>query len=212
MTEPVNEPVTGPVQIVAIVLAGGASRRFGSDNKLLTDVGGRPLVVRVIEAVEAGGIERIVVVTGHQPDRIAEVVARRGRRITYNERHARGMGTSVAAGVKALDDDVDGVLIVPGDMPAVDGALVQILCERFVQEGCNSIVHPVLDGGRQGNPVVWPRRLFVDLRKLSGEPGAKRLIVREGAAVVQVPIAGDKAAVDIDTAEDLARYTADPEV
>jgi molybdenum cofactor cytidylyltransferase len=188
--------------IAAIVLAAGSSRRFGADNKLLAGIDGRPLVLRVIEAIEAGGV------TGHEPDQVAAATAARGRRITYNERHARGIGTSIAAGIKALDDDVDGVLIAQGDMPAVDAALIATLCDCFADAGGDSIVYPVAADGRQGNPVIWPRRLFADLRKLTGDKGGKRLIEANGAAVVRVAIAGEAAAIDIDTPAELDAYLA----
>ena len=192
--------------VAAIILAAGSSRRFGDGNKLLAEINGAPMVVHVINAIEGGGIERLVVVTGHQPDRIAAATARRGRRITYNERHGKGMGTSIAAGVKALDDDIDGVLIAQGDMPALDAELVASLLHAFAEAGGNRIVHPTLADGRQGNPVIWPRRLFADLRKLSGDKGAKRLIVAEGDAVVRVATPGIAAEIDIDTAAELAAY------
>ena len=194
--------------IAGIILAAGSSTRFGADNKLLATIDGRPLVTRVIEALEAGGIARLVVVTGHEPDLVAAATAGPGRRITYNERHARGMGTSVAAGIKALDDDVAVALIAQGDMPAVDATLIANLCRHFGDAGCDRIVHPVLADGRQGNPVIWPPRLFAELRKLGSDKGAKALIEAEGDRVVRVPVAGDGAGTDIDTREDLFAYVA----
>ena len=194
--------------IAAIILAAGSSTRFGAGNKLLAEIDGTPLVVRVIEAIEAGGIGRMVIVTGHEADRIAAATAGEGRRIIYNERHATGMGTSVAAGIKSLDDDIVGALVAQGDMPEVNAELVATLCRQFADAGCDRIVHPVLADGRQGNPVIWPRRLFAELVKLSGDKGAKQLIAAGGEAVVRVPVAGTSAAIDIDTPEELAAYEA----
>jgi molybdenum cofactor cytidylyltransferase len=194
--------------IAAIVLAGGSSKRFGADNKLLAEIDGRPLVARILAAIEEGGIARVVVVTGHQPDQVAAAVARAGRRITHNARYADGIGTSIAAGIAALDGDVDGALIAQGDMPAVDAALITTLCQCFADAGGDRIVFPVAADGRQGNPVVWPRRLFGALRQLGGDRGGKRLIEADGAAVVRVAVAGEAAAIDIDTPEELARYLA----
>ena len=192
--------------ITAIVLAAGSSRRFGDGNKLLAQINGTPMVVHVINALEEGGIDQLVIVTGHQPDRVAAATARRGRRITYNERHGKGMGTSIAAGIKALDDDVEGVLIAQGDMPALTSELVAALVRAFTEAGGDRIVHPALADGRQGNPVIWPRRLFADLRKLSGDKGAKRLIAAEGDAVVRIKTTGSAAEIDIDTAAELTAY------
>ena len=196
------------LQIAAIVLAAGSSTRFGVANKLLAEIDGKPLVVRVIDAIAAGGVDRIVVVTGHEADRVAAAVAECDCRTVFNEQYAQGMGTSVACGVLALDDSIDGALIAQGDMPEVDAALIARLCQRFVEVGGNCLVYPVLDDGRQGNPVIWPRRLFTVLGELQGDKGAKRLIAAEGNAAVRVAVAGMAAATDIDTPEELATYEA----
>ncbi len=196
-------------KIAALLLAAGSSRRFGSANKLLTEISGQPLVGRVADTLEAGGIDRLVVVTGHQADRIAAAVARTGRRITYNERHTQGLGTSIASGIKALDDDVDGVLIVQGDMPALSADAVAALCKAFAAAGGASVVHPITNDGRQGNPVLWPRRLFAVLCQLSGDEGAKTILIAEAASVVGVPGLGRGVGLDIDTPEQLAAYLAD---
>jgi len=194
--------------IAAIVLAAGSSTRFGRDNKLLVEIDGRPLLVRVIEAIEAGGVAPVIVVTGHEADRIAAAAAGANRLIVHNERHDRGMGTSIAVGAAALGDEIDGVLIAQGDMPAVDAALVATLRQRFIAGGCDRVVHPVLGDGRQGNPVIWPCRLFAQLRLLTGDQGGKRLITAEGDRAIGVTIAGDGPSADIDTPQELAAYLA----
>ncbi len=194
--------------IAAIVLAAGSSTRFGDDNKLLAPIDGVPLVVRVIEAIKRGGIKQVYVVTGHQHEQITAAIAGLGCCFVHNERHLTGMGMSVACGVSALDDDVDGALIAQGDMPAVDGPLIATLCQRFVEGGGDRIVYPVLDDGRQGNPVLWPKRLFTELAKLTGDKGAKPLIVSEDDRAIRIHSVGEAAAVDIDTPAELAAYEA----
>lgn len=195
-------------KVAAVVLAAGSSRRFGARNKLLVEIDGVPLVARVLAAIEAGGIGRIIVVTGHEPDRIAAVAARPGCRIVHNARHAEGIGTSIAAGVAALEADIDGVLITQGDMPELSAGLVAALAGAFVDGGGDRVVHPVLADGRQGNPVIWPRRLFPELIGLSGDQGGKRLIEAQGDCAIGVATAGRGAEIDIDTVDELAAYLA----
>ena len=165
-------------------------------------------MVRVIEAIEAAGIENILIVTGHEADRVAAATARRGRIITYNPGHAKGMGTSVAVGIAALDDAVAGALVAQGDMPALDPALIADLCHRFEDAGYDRVVYPVLPDGRQGNPVIWPRRQFTQLRTLDGDRGGKHLIESEGERAIRVAVAGPAAAADIDTPQELSAYLA----
>lgn len=195
-----------PPVIAAIILAAGSSRRFGADNKLLAEVDGRPLVAGVIAAAEAAGLAPILVVTGHEAERIVAATAAAGRRFVHNPRHGEGIGTSIAAGIAALGADVEGALVAQGDMPAVTADLVHRLLGPFVAGGCERIVHPVLADGRQGNPVIWPRRLFASLMTLTGDRGGKRLIEAEGEAAARIAVAGDGAMADIDTQDELAAY------
>lgn len=194
--------------IAAIVLAAGSSRRFGARNKLLVEIDGRSLVNRIIEAIETAGVTRVIVVTGHEQELIEAATAKPGRRLIHNDRHSEGMGSSVAVGVAALDDEVDGVLIAQGDMPAVDAKLVASLRRHFIESGCDRVVFPRLADGRQGNPVIWPKRLFGRLSALTGDKGGKRLIEAEGERAVSVAVTCDSASADIDTPEELAAYLA----
>lgn len=197
-----------PPRLSAIVLAAGASRRFGADNKLLAAVDGQPMLARVIAAIEAAGIDDVVIVTGHDAARITAATAGPGRRHVFNPRHDEGMGTSVAAGIRALPSDVAGALVAQGDMPGVDADLITALLARFAAAGHDAVTHPRLGDGRQGNPVLWPRRLFGALARLEGDRGGKRLIEAEGTRAIGVAVAGEAAASDIDTPEALAAYRA----
>jgi molybdenum cofactor cytidylyltransferase len=194
--------------VAAIVLAAGSSHRFGEANKLLVAIEGKPLLLRVVEAIEAAGISRVIIVTGHEAERITAATTGSNRRHAHNPRHCDGMGSSVAVGVTALDDDIAGVLIAQGDMPAVDAALIATLLRRFIDGGCDHVVHPLLADGRQGNPVIWPRRLFGSLAHLTGDRGGKRLVEAEGDRAIRIAIDGDGPCADIDTPAELAAYLA----
>ena len=150
-----------PLEIAAVILAAGSSRRFGTDNKLLAMVDGAPLLTRAIDAAAEAGISEIVIVTGHDEAAVTAAIDGRGRRFVHNARHLEGIGTSIAAGVAALSPEAAGAMIVQGDMPALDAALIDRLCSAFGEAGGDHIVHPILTDGRQGNPVIWPRRLFL---------------------------------------------------
>lgn len=196
--------------IAALILAAGSSRRFGTGNKLLAELEGRPLVSRVIEAAEAAGLTPVVIVTGHEAERIVAATSSPMRQHLHNDRHREGIGTSIAAGVAALAGEVDGVLIAQGDMPALDARLVRDLATAFAANGCDRLVFPRLPDGRQGNPVIWPQRLFAALRALGGDRGGKLLIEAEGDRAVAVPASGPGAEIDIDTPAELAAYLSAP--
>jgi molybdenum cofactor cytidylyltransferase len=171
-----------------------------------------PLVRRVGTTLMSVGFGYVVVVTGHEPEaiRAAFIGLPSGCvHFVHNSAFDDGMGRSIATGVAALPDAVDGVLIAQGDMPDLTAALIARLAQRFVATGSTRITAPWIvdeNGARQGNPVIWPRRLFGQLAALTGDQGGRELIKAEGDAVERVPVGGSAAAVDIDTPAQLAAY------
>jgi molybdenum cofactor cytidylyltransferase len=195
--------------LAAVLLAAGSSLRYGTDNKLLAKIDDTPLIARVATALVSAQFGDIVVVTGHEAPLLERALkpVSSTLRFVHNPQHHDGMGGSIATGVAALAPHIKGVLIAQGDMPDVDAALIGALCQRFIKCGSDRIVVPWLGEGRQGNPVLWPRRLFADLAGLRGEQGAKPLIKAAGDAIERVMISDTSAATDIDTPEQLATYT-----
>jgi molybdenum cofactor cytidylyltransferase len=199
--------VTAPRTIAAILLAAGSSTRFGSANKLLADVAGRALVARTAAALDRARVSEIVVVTGPDADRVKQALAGGRTRFVHNEDHARGMGTSIAAGITALRPDADGALVCPGDMPALDPALVDRIIAAFDDADGTKVVYAALADGRQRNPVLWPRRLFPALAGLASSEGGKAVLeALPPEDRIAVPVTDEGLFADIDTAEDLARY------
>jgi molybdenum cofactor cytidylyltransferase len=190
-------------RLAAIVLAAGASNRFGAENKLLAPIGGKPLVRGVAEAALAAGITDVVVVTGCEAARIEEALAGLSVRFVPNADWQTGMGSSIAAGARALGDGVDGAFIVPGDMPFLRPDMLRGLVSAFEQNERQAIVYPATPDGEQRNPVVWPRRFFAELTGLSGREGGKRLLQSRQSACVAVTMPDATAFADIDTREDL---------
>ena len=189
--------------IGAIVLAAGASQRFGADNKLLASIGGEPLVRRVVQALMRAGIADIVVVTGHERALIEAALDALPIRLVHNENWAQGMASSIVTGVSALPAAIDGAFIVPGDMPFLTAVMIGRLTDAFDQHYRTSIVYPATSGGEQRNPVLWPRRFFGELAALSGALGAKQLLATLAPESIAVAI-DDHVFADVDTQADLA--------
>src|SRR5205085_11184095 len=131
-------------------------------------------------------------------------------RIVHNPDFADGLGTSLKTGIGALPADVDGVIVCLGDMPQVDAALIDRLIGAFDPERGALAVMPTIEGKR-GNPVLWSRRFFPELMAIEGDIGARHLIERYGEAVVEVPVAGKAALIDVDTPEALVGVKAEIE-
>ncbi|MGD9827403.1 MAG: NTP transferase domain-containing protein [Hyphomicrobiaceae bacterium] len=199
----------GP-QVAAIVLAAGVSRRFGAANKLLAEVEGRALVARVVSAVLKSRARPVVVVTGHEAERVRAALAGADVTFVHNDRYQEGMGGSVATGIRALGAESDGALVCLGDMPETDAALLDRLIAAFEGAGGAAVVVPTTPSGEQRNPVLWPRGRFADLAALEGEVGAKRLLKGATADLLRVAVEETAQFVDIDTEQELARYRSDP--
>jgi molybdenum cofactor cytidylyltransferase len=95
-------------------------------------------------------------------------------------------------------------------MPQVDAALIDRLVAAFDPEKGALIAMPTI-AGKRGNPVVWSRRFFADLGRLDGDIGARHLIGSYPEAVVEVPVTGNGALVDVDTPDALRAVKAEIE-
>jgi molybdenum cofactor cytidylyltransferase len=199
--QPRDEPVAAGAQsIAAIVLAAGRSTRMGGSNKLIAEIGGKPLVRIAAEQALGSRAKPVIVVTGHQRERIEAALAGLPVRLVHNPDFAEGLGTSVRTGIAAVPAAADGAVICLGDMPQVDAELINRLIAAFAPEQGALAVIPTIEGKR-GNPVLWSRRFFPDLMRLEGDVGARNLIGRYGEAVTEVPVAGKAAFTDVDTQE-----------
>jgi len=164
----------------------------------------------VVEAALASQARPVIVVTGHQRERVEAALAGLPVTFVHNPSFADGLGTSLRAGVAALPVEGDGVVVCLGDMPQVDASLIDRLMGAFDPDKGALVVVPTIDGQR-GNPVIWSRRFFPDLMAVEGDVGARHLIGRYAEAVTEVALNGKAALTDIDTPEALEAFKAELE-
>jgi molybdenum cofactor cytidylyltransferase len=189
-------------RLAAILLAAGRSTRMGGPNKLIAEISGRPLVRIAAEELLASRARPVIVVTGHQRDRVAAALKGLDVVLVHNPDYAEGLSTSLKAGIAAVPADADGAIVCLADMPQVDAGLIERLLGAFDPEKGVLIVMPTTDGKR-GNPVVWSRRFFPELTAIDGDVGARNLIAQYPEAVAEVPVTGKAALVDVDTPDAL---------
>jgi molybdenum cofactor cytidylyltransferase len=194
-------------RIAAIVLAAGKSTRMGGPNKLLSDVGGKPMVRIAADEALASKAAPVFVVTGHQHEQVRAALKDLPVTFVHNSEFADGLSTSVKAGIAALPEETDGAIVCLGDMPQVNAALIDRMFAAFDPEKGALIVVPTAEGKR-GNPVLWSRRFFPELLAIEGDIGARQLIAAYPEAIVEVPVSGGGAFLDIDTPDALAELRA----
>ena len=204
-------PATVPrlPRIGAVILAAGNSSRMRAAghgvNKLLQPLEGRPMVRHVVEAALASAVSDVVVVTGNET--AALTAALRGLPVTFadNPDYSKGLSTSLILGLNTLPEDCDGALILLGDMPAVDAQLMDRLIAAFDPSEDRAIIVPSHEG-RRGNPVLWAKRFFPEMRELSGDAGARALFAPYAGLICEIEAGSDAPLTDIDTAEALSAY------
>jgi molybdenum cofactor cytidylyltransferase len=205
--------VTAPrlPRIGAVILAAGNSSRMRAAgqgvNKLLQPLNGRPMIRHVAEAALASAVSDVIVVTGNE--KAAVTMALRGLPLTFSDNpdYSKGLSTSLISGLNALPEDCDGALILLGDMPAVDAHMLDRLIAAFDPSEDRAIIVASHDG-RRGNPVLWARRFFPEMRELSGDAGARSLFAPYAGLICEVEAGSDAPLTDIDTEEALSAYRA----
>jgi len=181
----------------ALVLAAGASRRFGSA-KLLVSFNGQSLLAHSIASAEAVLPGRVHVVLGAHGDALA---AHTGRaRVIHNPQWSAGLSSSIVAGIEALGEDVDHLLLLLADQAALSAGHLVTLLQHHRQHSLSGITCARYNGVL-GIPAVFSRHWFPTLLNLHGDQGARDLLRSDWAPVSAVDIPA--AAIDIDRVEDM---------
>ncbi len=189
-------------KVAAVVLAAGSSRRMGEQHKLLSNLAGKPMVSRVINAVLNGAVYSTTVVVGYRGEETRAALKGREVTIVNNPDHSAGLATSLKLGLSSLPADIDGAMIMLADMPFVGAGLVDELIGAFGSTQEQDIIVPVRSG-RLGNPVIWPIRFFPEMMELDGDSGARILLKKYAEKITAVPVQSDAAFFDIDTPAEL---------
>ena len=157
------------MKTAAILLAAGASRRFGPDDKLLGKLHGKPLVAHAAEVLRCFAPDALIGVV-RSPE-VAEVLD--GFDIIYPAEADPGQADSLRAGVLAAQTmGADRVLVVLGDMPLISTGLLNEVATRCLVDRPSAATN----GKRPSPPACFPRTLFPDLLKMSGDRGAASLL------------------------------------
>ena len=195
--------------VAALILAAGRASRFGgAESKVLAPVDGVAMVRRVAQAALDADLPTYVV-TGYQGEKVRAALAGLSLNFVENPHYMQGMSTSLKAGISALHEDVDAVMMLLADMPRVSATLLRDMIDDYKAQPEAAALVPVLDGQR-GNPVILSRRLFAGLMQLEGDQGARKLLERT-PDVVEFQVADASIRLDIDTREALARLSSGPQ-
>ena len=194
-------PARAP-NVSALVPAAGRSTRMGPVNKLLAPFDGRAMVRHVVEQLTGSSVRPVVVVTGHEAERVREALDGTGASFVHNSAYREGLSGSIRAGLAALPESVEAALVCLGDMPLVTPEHVERLVAAFDPDEGREICVPVFEGKR-GNPVLFARRFFEEMAAVRGDVGARHLIGEYEEYVCEVAMDDRAVLLDVDSPQAL---------
>lgn len=180
--------------IIGLLLAAGASRRFGSDKRLHRLPDGTPMALAAARRLRAACVESIAIVRPGD-DELAGLLTEAGLRVTECPDAALGMGHSLAAGVAATADAA-GWLVALADMPAIAPESYAAVLEAL-RSGA-PLARPA-HIGRPGHPVGFAAQFRSDLLALQGDQGGKAIIDAHRDRLSLCPVIDPGVLIDIDT-------------
>ncbi len=195
--------------ITALVPAAGMSTRLGR-NKLLLPFKGKPLIVHAVDTLLASAVDEIIVVLGHEAERVRAAIGGKRVRFVENRDYHEGLESSVRTGFAAVPFHTRAIMIYLADQPLLEPGDVNFLIHAFAEAGRTnkSIVVPLF-GGQRGNPVIVESSYKGSILAITGETGCRRLIKQHPDQVLTVEMENEHVIRDIDTTEDYERLVAD---
>ena len=178
---------------------------MGSPKALLLTPEGRPFVASIVRAFAGAAVTDIVIVTGRHHGDIVDAVLADAPPVTprfaRNLDPGRGQLSSLWVGMDAVVGPATPALLMTlVDVPLADPATVRVVIEAW-QRTHAPIVRPAL-GDRHGHPVLFSCELFGELRHAPLDAGAKTVLRRHEAAIVNVAVDDERCLVDVDTPQD----------
>jgi molybdenum cofactor cytidylyltransferase len=192
--------MVSPSPIVGLLLAGGASSRFGSDKLSHPLADGTPIALASARHLQAA-CERVIVILRPGRDALAQQLAAEGCEIVTTAESLHGMGHSLAAGVRAAAD-APGWVVALADMPFIHTATHRRIAAAL--ETGASIVAPCHQGKR-GHPVGFARHWYGKLSGLQGDEGARSLLQAAPHAITLCEVDDLGIFHDVDRWEDLPK-------
>lgn len=187
--------------ISAIVLAAGESKRMGRTKQLL-DWEGRTILQRVLENLGRSRVDEVILVLGHEAERILQTLDTHKVKVVINENYKEGMITSIQQGLINLNEKVEAFFIVLADQPAVGPEIFDRLIDEFRQVSPQKgIVLPAFHG-RKGHPALFGEKYKKEALHIEGDVGFRQVLQEHPEEILTVEMDTDSILQDIDTPDD----------
>lgn len=157
----------------------------------------------VLKTFRKAKVDRVVVVLGANATEVMKGVRFQREKVVVNPEYGTGMSSSLRMGLGEVERDAEAVIIALGDQPFVSAKTVDLLVEAH-RASKAPVVVPVYRGTR-GNPVLFDRSVFAQIKRIRGDVGAKSVVASNKGRVLQVEVNDSGVLVDIDTPSDYAQ-------
>ena len=186
--------------IAGVILSAGESSRMGRPKALLP-IDGQTFIERIVGALTAAGLTRIVVVLGFNADELRPKIAHLPVEIVVNPDYKLGQLSSLQAAIRLLerDQDCEGMLVHLVDHPYIDPALVRLMLQRFA--AAPTLIVVPRHQGKRGHPVLFARPLFAELLAAPMDQGAKAVVNAHAGETLEIDTDEVGITLDIDTPE-----------
>ncbi|HKD18955.1 MAG TPA: nucleotidyltransferase family protein [Thermoanaerobaculia bacterium] len=189
--------------VAGVVLAAGSSTRMG-ENKLLIDLDGEALVARAVRRAMAAGLGPVIVVLGHEADRVARALEGVPCRLLVNAHHRSGQGSSFRSGIAAVPEDAAAAVVLLADMPMVTADMIAAVVDLYGQTGAPLVLSEY--AGVSAPPTLYDRSLFPEIA--AGDGCGRQIVERHRGRARSVAWPAERLA-DLDEPADLERFRAD---
>jgi molybdenum cofactor cytidylyltransferase len=194
------------LRVVAILLAAGSARRFGSDKLRHTLPHDVPIAIQAARNLKAVFGNSVLAVIRPGAMELAGLFDKEGCQVTVCERADEGMGASLACGIRAANaanaaGPADAYVVALGDMPFIRASTIEAV--RDALAGGAALAAPYFRA-RRGHPVGLSGRFRAELESLRGDEGAKTLLAAHADKLIKIPVGDPGAIRDIDNPGDLA--------
>jgi len=198
------------IQIGCVLMAAGSGERFKfadgtQSNKLFAEFSGKRLYEHALDAIPEAEFFRVVVISGY------ENILNRAKALGFipivNDRPTEGVSRTIKLGLNALES-ADAVLFMTADQPLLRRETVAGEINFFRRNYRHDLIVALGFKGRRGNPVIFSKEYFAELRALTGDVGGRRVIAAHENALMLFEVENTPELEDVDRWEDLLQLGA----
>ena len=187
--------------IKGILLAAGQSKRLKNENKLIKIFKNKPLINHALNSVKNSKIKKIIIILGYQFKEVKKKIKKNKKIIfVHNKDYKNGMSSSIKSGLKKINKNDKGFIILQSDMPFVKTSDINKIYNSLIRK--RYLVHALKYKNRIGNPIGFDISILNKFNKIKGNVGAKYMVKRLQKSTNFIKVSSDKVFKDFDKASD----------